>query len=204
MAEEIFTYADVWAAYESMEVAHKESVRVQVASVIAGGVTLAGMSEILFGAPVGFKEAAWKAWAANADVSGYHLKDILALGVTETAECVYPIVSRWAHTAKLSKCSVKDILKIGEALVNYDDFVAVWRNYAHVADFRKYKLMKIAELMNLTNDAEAAVIIASRWLEQADGRGVRELKALTVKDIEKINSYCLPQAAIDVWTAAKK
>ena len=132
MADEIFSYASMWAGFDAMEDAHKESVRVQILNIVKSGVPLAGVTELVFGAPVEFKEQAWKLWAASADLSGYHLKDVLALSVTETSECVYPILSKWARTAKLAKCSVKDILKIGESLTDYNDFVAVWRNWGSV------------------------------------------------------------------------
>jgi hypothetical protein len=204
VADEILTYAAVWAGYEGMEDAHKESVRVQILNIVKDGVPLAGVTELVFGAPVEFKEQAWKLWAANADVSGYHLKDILALGVTETVECVYPIVSKWARTAKLGKCSVKDLLKIGESLTDYNDFVSVWRNWSKTADLRKYKLMEVAEVMNRTNDPVAAFAIGSRWIEQVEARGVRELKHLTQKEREKINDYCLPQPVIELWNKALK
>jgi hypothetical protein len=205
MTDESFTFEQMWTSYEGgMESAHRESVRAQVFSIVKDGISLAGASELLTGAPAAEKEAVWAAWAADADVSGYLLKDILALGTTETAECVYPIVSRWVSTANMTKYSVKDILKICEALPVYDDVLKVWRHYAQSADLRKYRLIEVAYLMYRCNDAEAQITIGTRWLAQVGERGIRELKFITDRDIDKINSYNLPQEVIDVWIAAKK
>ena len=197
------SYAEIWASMQNMEAAHVASIKSQIENRLLG-VGLRGAEEILNGAPVDFKVQAWAKWTANADVSGYHLKDILALSTTETAECVYPIVSKWAQTAKLSKYNADEILKMSKSLVVFEDFAAMLRNWSKSADLRRYSVVDVAELMHDVVDEDAAVIIGTRWFEQCGPRAVRELNNLSDKGKNKINSLNLPKAAIEVWNAAFK
>lgn len=202
MVNNNYSYADIWSRINGMEAEHQQAIKTQLRNRILGGVALENVSEILTGAPVEFKEECWALWASKADVSGYHLKDILALSTTETMECVYPIISRWARTAKLSRYSVKDMQKMAQYITNSDDHAAMWRNWASTADFRRYRVKEIADLMWAVVDYEAQKLIGRRWILQVGARGGAELKALTPKDIDKINAMQLPAEAIGAWTAA--
>ena len=196
------TYEEIWGALPNMKQEHADTIKAQLlARIVAVGVK--GVSEILTGAPQEFKLQAWGAWAQAADLSGYHLKDILALQVTETAEVVYPLISKWAQVAQVRRYNADDIRKIAAQLTVTADYVALMRNWASSTDFGKYKLADISELMSEISDDEAVITIGTNWLAQA-AHARRELRALSAKQVDKINALHLPQAVIEVWDKARR
>lgn len=201
--ETAYQYSAIWARYDKRSPEAQKTIAMQFITRLLNGCALEQVSEIVMGSPDWFKKASWEKWAAQADVSGYHFKEILALATDNPMEVIYPIIQRWVKTAKLAKYSAKDIQKIGQYIAPHEDYAILWRNWANTADLRKYHVMEVAELMYMTTDEEAATTLGLHWFEQCGDRAKWELGAMGNKEVMKISGYHLPNKAISVWAKAR-
>lgn len=204
MSDKNTSYADVWAAWQEMEVAQRKSIGSQMLTFLKGA-SLTGVVEILSNAPIEVKKVAWKLWATEADLSGYLLADVIALQETETPTIAYEVVKSWLHQADLTRANEGQVQKMSLSLTTREDKVKLWTRWYKSTDLTMYDLPEFGKLLARMYP-EVAIGMNETWIFANGQWGVAQMKSLNVNRplVERLNKLGLPAEVIHRWNELRK
>ena len=194
-------YSDIWGQWNEMDEAQRKSIGFQMLSFLKGA-SLSGVVEILENAPLNFKKAAWEAWSAEADLSGYLLGEVVALQDTETPTISYQIVKAWLKQADLSRANETQMAKMLSTLTMREDKVSLWEQWSKTVDLSGLHVMDFAKFLKLMY-SDVAVAMNELWMKANGNNAAVQISHLSQSDNNTLDKCHLPNEIYKRWVSIR-